>query len=231
MTWSPIAALRMSAIMLCLVPAVSAADDLKIAVASNFRVAMEPLVAEFEAGSEHDVIVSYGSTGKHYAQLVNGAPYDVFLAADKERPGRLEDSGIGVEGSRFTYALGTLVLWGRNPDIRVENEKAFKTSQSRFLAIANPRTAPYGLAAEQFLKGVDLWASLQSRIVRGENVSQAYAFVRAGNADMGLIALSLAMHQPDDGSWYWHDDDESNHDALPHDPSWGFICKGKNPIF
>ena len=193
-----------SAVLLCMLPAFANADIVRAAVASNFAIAMEPLVAEFELQSDHEVIVSYGSTGKHFAQLVNGAPFDLFLAADSERARRLEESGVGIAGTRFVYALGTLVLWGIDPALRVEDAKSLEQLNIRFLAMANPRTAPYGLAAEQFLKHIGQWENLQSRIVRGENVSQAYSFVRSGNADMGFIALSQARHaQGDNTGWYW----------------------------
>jgi len=201
---TPNAAFRKTALILCFLPALSVAAELRIAAASNFRPAMEPLVKEFETRSNHEVAVSYGSTGKHYAQLLNGAPFDVFLAADTERVRRLEASGVGVGGSRFTYAMGTLVLWSRDLELGEDGVAALKQLDWRFLSIANPRTAPYGVAAEQFLRRINLWEGLQSRIVRGENVSQAFAFVRSGNSDMGLVALSQAMQiQNDSTGWYW----------------------------
>lgn len=177
-------------IVLCLMPLSAAAESFKVAVASNFKPAMESLVRVFEERTRHDASVSYGSTGKHYAQLVNGAPFDLFLSADSGRVQRLEESGKSIPDSRFTYAVGKLVLWGPNAGFKREGGFALQGDGFRFLAIANPRTAPYGRAAEQTLRRMQLWETLQSRIVRGENVAQAFAYVRSGNADMGLLAMS-----------------------------------------
>ncbi len=135
--------------------------------------------------------ISSGSTGKLYAQIVNGAPYDVFLAADSARPALLEASGAAVAGSRFTYATGALVLW--SSDITLKNKEcleALKTGSYRRLAIGNPLTAPYGYAAKEFLQAIKLFDVAESRIVFGENISQTLQFVATGNATLGLIALS-----------------------------------------
>lgn len=190
--------------ILCLLPALTIADEVRVAVASNFRPAMENLVPVFESQSDYNVAVSYSSTGKHYAQLINGAPFDVFLAADTERAWQLESSGVGIAGTRFTYAMGTLVLWAQDAKLGEDGVAALSNKDLRFLAIANPRTAPYGLAAEQFLKNMNLWEDLQTRMVRGENVAQVYAFVSTGNADLGLIALSQARQTHGNRTgWLW----------------------------
>ena len=190
----------------------SLAESLLVAVASNFRPAMEMLHPRFEARSGHSLSVSYGSTGRHYAQIVNGAPFDMFLAADAERPMRLEVEGIAVPGSRFTYAHGILVLWrpgapsgfGLGADFPAEAWKdGLVLRDFRFLAIANPATAPYGRAAEQVLRRLELWQDLQPRLVRGENVGQVFAFVRSGQADLGFIAGSQ-LTEMDVQSAVWH---------------------------
>lgn len=180
----------LSAILLTLGIPEAPADELRVAVASNFKPAMEVLVAQFEALAGQEVIVSYGSTGKHYAQIVNGAPFDLFLAADVERPARLEAEGIAVAGSRFTYALGALVLWAPAGEPAGGGRSNLEAGEFRFLAIANPRVAPYGVAAEQVLRRLGVWESLQPRIVRGENIAQAYAYIETGNAELGFVALS-----------------------------------------
>lgn len=178
------------AAVLLLAPVNLHADPLRVAVASNFKPAMEALIAPFERRSGHDVAVSYGSTGKHYAQIINGAPFDVFLAADVERPARLEEEGVAVAGSRFTYAVGTLVLWSPGGLAGGDGRAILEAGEFRFLAVANPAIAPYGRAAEQTLRGLGLWEHHQARIVRGENIGQAYAFVRSGNAELGFVAGS-----------------------------------------
>jgi len=184
----------------------SRADELRIAVASNFANTMAALTARFEQQSGHKVAMATGSTGKHYAQIMNGAPFDMFFAADVERPERMENEGLIVPGSRFTYAIGRLVLW--NPldveDHATMDADILTTGDYQYLAIANPRLAPYGKAAQQVLKQKELWPRLQSRIVRGENIGQTFQFVKSGNAQLGFVALSqvnaLEAHQQ--GS-YW----------------------------
>lgn len=165
------------------------ADEIRVAVASNFRYAIEDLEPRFEQATGHDVTLIFGSTGKHFAQIENGAPFDVFLAADELRPRMLEEDGLVVSGSRFVYAIGKLVLWSSDAEA-VVNEERLRTGDFRFLAVANPTLAPYGRAARQALVRLGLWDTLHPRIVRGENVAQAFQFVVTGNADMGLIALA-----------------------------------------
>jgi len=166
------------------------AETAQVAVASNFRPAMAVLAREFQRHSGHELALSYGSTGKHYAQVVNGAPFHLLLAADAERPRRLEAKGLAVAGSRFTYAVGTLVLWSPDPSRFEDGARALAGGDFRFLAIANPQTAPYGLAAEQVMRRLGVWEAWQGRIVRGENVGQAFAYVKSGNAELGFVALS-----------------------------------------
>ncbi len=181
---------RYWALALCLVSLQAQAEVLRVAVASNFKPAMEPLIRVFESRTGHDVSASYASTGKHHAQIFNGAPFDLLLAADARTPRLLEAAGRTVAGSRFTYAIGKLVLWSPTTGRKGSAAKTLERGEFRFLAIANPRTAPYGLAAEQALKELQLWEALQGKLVRGENVAQVFAYVSTGNAELGLLALS-----------------------------------------
>jgi molybdate transport system substrate-binding protein len=145
----------------------------------------------FEQSSVHRVTITSGATGKLYAQVRNGAPYDVLLAADQERPKLLEQEGLAVGGSRFTYAVGRLVVWSRHADlIRPSVEETLRQPGIRKLAIANPQLAPYGVAAMQVLAALGAVDEIQSRLVTGENVGQAFTLVATGNADLGFVALS-----------------------------------------
>jgi molybdate transport system substrate-binding protein len=185
--------------LLCL-PA--GAADLRVAVAANFLPTMEALTAQFSATTDLGVLISSGSTGKLYAQIINGAPYDLFFAADAERPALLETNGGGVAGSRFTYARGRLVLWSPDQELVSEQPPHIETDAIRFFAIANPELAPYGSAAREVLRAIGAWADLESRLVRGENVNQAFQFIATGNAEAGLIARSqLILAAPDGSSW------------------------------
>lgn len=180
------------------------ADVVAVAVASNFRPALQALEPAFSAQTGHTLSPSYGSTGKLYAQILHGAPFALFLAADAERPMRLEQSGAAVAGTRFTYAVGKLVLWRREPGSADIGVDFLQSGAFRHLAIANPDTAPYGRAAKQALEQLGLWEALSPRIVRGENIGQAFAFVRSGNAELGFVAqsqLALDPLEPPGSSW------------------------------
>ena len=169
----------------------SDAESVAVAVAANFYAPMDALVQDFETRTDHDVMLISGSTGGLYAQIVNGAPYDVFIAADARRPALLATSGLGVVKSQITVALGQLVLWTADRDlIDGRDLSLLRDSGIRFLAIANPDLAPYGEAARQALVAMNLWERWASRLVYGENVAQAYAMVATGNAEFGLIARS-----------------------------------------
>lgn len=169
----------------------AAAAEAVVAVAANFVEVAERLAADFERESGHRVILVGGSTGKLYAQIVHGAPFDAFLAADVERPERLERERRTVPGSRFTYSVGRLALWSREPG-RVGRDGAatLRRGDFRRLAIANPDLAPYGAAARQVLTGLGLWERFADRVVMGETIGQAHAMVASGNAELGFVALS-----------------------------------------
>jgi molybdate transport system substrate-binding protein len=185
----------------------AAAVEATVAVATNFVPPLRILVERYEAESGHRLKVVPGSTGKLYAQITHGAPFDVFLAADEERPRRLEADGLGGAGSRFTYAEGRLVLIraGGGP---VEFNRLMDGG-FRKLALANPKLAPYGLAAEQALRHAGVWDRVAARLVYGENIGQAYTLVATGNADAGLVALSQVKGMADPPSYWlvpsdWH---------------------------
>lgn len=164
--------------------------EVRVAVAANFTDTTRELISAFEDISPHRVTASYGSTGKLYAQIEHGAPFDVFLAADSRRPKLLEENGHGVAGSRFTYAKGKLALWSPAPDLFDDAAIWLSSANFRKLAIANPKTAPYGAAAEQVLNSLGLWTTLRPKLVRGDSIAQTFQFVATDNAEAGFVALS-----------------------------------------
>lgn len=180
----------------------AAADEFLVAVASNFHATMVELGSGFEAASGHRLVAVSGSTGKHYAQIVNGAPFAAFFAADAERPARLESEGRAIPGTRFTYAVGELVLWSPEKGLADDGVETLRRGDFRHLAIANPELAPYGRAARQALESLGLWNGLAGRIVRGENVNQAFQFVHSGAARLGLVAWSQVKSAGMAGSWW-----------------------------
>lgn len=174
-----------------------------MAVASNFSVTAAKIADQFEQETGHSLTLAIGSTGHHYAQIVNGAPYDIFLSADEGRPLLLEESGLAVAGSRFTYALGLLVLWSSN--FEPSPESLSQGNTYRHLAIANPRFAPYGVAALDFLESYGLAMQAAPKIVMGKNVAQTLQFVQSGSAQMGLVSLAQVLSLPEQKSGhYWH---------------------------
>ena len=166
------------------------ADEVRVAVAANFATPLKTLAAEFEKESGHTLALSAGASGKLYAQIKSGAPFDVFLSADDETPARLEKEGDAVSGSRFTYAVGRLVLWSAQPNTVDAQGAVLKTGNFKHLALAAPHLAPYGAAAVQTLTQLGLLAALQPRFVQGESIGQTYSFVGSGNAELGFVALS-----------------------------------------
>jgi molybdate transport system substrate-binding protein len=172
------------------------------AVASNFTTAMERIAAHFNAKSGHRVVVSYGATGKFYAQIKHGAPFDVFLAADSKHPALLEQERLTVPGTRFTYAVGRLALWSARPGDVDDPGAILKTGDFKHLAIANPKTAPYGEAARTVLQRLGVWERIRPRLVMGENIAQTYQFVATGNAELGFVALAQLIEGAQQGS-YW----------------------------
>ena len=166
------------------------AGEVKVAVAANFAGPMARIAESFAAATGHTALLSSGSTGKFYAQIRSGAPFEVLLAADDETPKRLLAEGHAVAGTNFTYAVGRLVLWSARSDLVDEQGAVLQAGSFAHLAIANPKTAPYGAAALQVLKARGLDQTLAARLVTAESVAQAYQFVVTGNAELGFVALS-----------------------------------------
>lgn len=182
-------------LLLCVVFTVqsSLADEVQVAVAANFSLPMQAMAAGFERETGHKLVVSVGSTGKFYAQIKNGAPFDVVLAADAETPAKLEREGFGVSGSRFTYAVGKLVLWSAKAGYVDDRGEVLKRGEFNHLAIASPKVAPYGAAAMEVLTQLGLVERLQPKLVQAENIGQAHQFVASGNAELGFVALSQVI--------------------------------------
>ena len=182
--------LAVTGIMLA-IPAMAA--EVNVAVAANFTAPMKQIVAEFEKETGHKAVLSFGASGKFYAQIKNGAPFQLLLSADDEKPIQLVKDGLGVADSRFTYAIGTLVLW--SPKAGFVDAKGDVLSKGLYnkLAIANPKLAPYGVAAMEVLTKQGLLSAITPKFVQGENISQTFQFVSTGNAELGFIALSQVM--------------------------------------
>lgn len=166
------------------------AEEVQVAVAANFTAPMKVIAADFEKATGHKVVTTFGATGKFYAQIQNGAPFDVFLAADNETPAKLEKENGTVAGSRFTYATGKLLLWSAKPDYVDAKGDILKKNTFAHIALATPKLAPYGLAAEEAMKKLGVYDALQPKFVRGESIGQTFTFVSTGNAELGFVALS-----------------------------------------
>ena len=177
-------------IVLCCLVSVAHADQFKLAVAANFSVPAERLAVAFKQETGHQAVISTGATGKFYTQIVNGAPFDILLSADAQTPAKLEEGGLGVKGSRFTYATGKLVLWSAKAGVVDAQGDVLKKNNFKNIAIASPKLAPYGAAAVQTLTQLGLLASLQPKFVTGESIGQTFSFVSTGNAELGFVALS-----------------------------------------
>jgi molybdate transport system substrate-binding protein len=183
----------LTGLLASLAPALALAAQAQVAVAANFAEPIKALAAELESTTGHQLRISLGATGKLYAQIKNGAPFDLLLAANTQAPAALEADGLAQAGSRFTYARGKLVLWSAAPN-RVDAQGAILASPDLGkVAYANPKTAPYGAAAEQLIAAMGLTQQLTPLLVQGESIGQTYAFVHTGNADVGFVAFSQVM--------------------------------------
>ena len=185
------------------------ADEIKIAVASNFYPTMKELVKHFElithnSDTTNNIVLISGSSGKHYAQILNGAPFDLFFSADKLRPNMLEKEDVFNNQSRFTYALGKLALWSPFNEYVDSDGQVLYNDDFRFIAIANPRIAPYGIASKETLTSMNLWQDMEEKLVRGENIAQTFQFAKSGNAKLGFGSYSqiLSLNSSSEGS-YW----------------------------
>lgn len=183
----------MLAVMSVLLTIPAMAAEVNVAVAANFTAPMKQIAADFEKQSGHKAVLSYGASGKFYAQIKNGAPFQLFLSADDEKPAQLEKDGMTVPGSRFTYAVGTLVLWSAKPGFVDGKGDVLSKGHFSKLAIANPKLAPYGAAAIEVLTKKGLLTLLSPKLVQGENISQTFQFISTGNAELGFVALSQVM--------------------------------------
>lgn len=171
----------------------SRAAEVRVAVASNFTAPMRQIAAAFERDSGHRALLAFGATGRFYAQVRQGAPFDVLLSADDETPARLEREGLGVAGTRFTYATGRLVLWSREPGVVDDRLEVLRHRRFARVALADPKLAPYGQAAAEVLRSLGLHDTLAPSFVIGENIAQTYHFVATGNAELGFVAASQVM--------------------------------------
>ena len=178
-------------LLLLLSPVSAWAGEVRVAVAANFLATLQALEPVHRQQTKDSLRISSGSTGKLYAQIVHGAPIDVLLSADSQHPQRLVGQQLADENSRFVYASGQLVIWSRDPVVL--DEKMLLSSETRRIAMANPATAPYGLAARQMLEKMGYWTLLQSKLVMGESVGQAFQFAATGNAQLGLVSLSQVL--------------------------------------
>jgi len=186
--------LPLAALVFSLCGTVAQCEEVRVAVAANFLGTLRDLEPVFSELTGHRIATTAGSTGLLYAQIRNGAPFDVLLSADRERPRLLVEDGFGEASETFTYAVGRLVLWSGEPG-RVGESTLSELADVRFrwIAIADPATAPYGAAARQVLQSLGFWDVLQARLVRGQNVAQTFAMTETGNAELGLVSLAQAL--------------------------------------
>ena len=180
------------------------AGEVNAAVAANFAAPMQQIVALFQKETGNTVKMSFGATGKFYSQIREGAPFDVLLAADEQTPKLLEQQGLAVDGSHFVYAQGRLVLWSAKPGFVDDKGAVLNTGSYNRIAYADPKLAPYGMAAQETLQKMSLWGKVQGKMVTGESIGQAYQFAASGNADLAFVALSqiTKSSKVNEGSWW-----------------------------
>ena len=192
-------------LLACLLAASMAAhaDEVSVAVAANFTAPLKQIATEFEKDTGHKVVASFGSTGKFYAQIKNGAPFEILLSADDETPAKLVKENAAVAASQFTYAVGKLVLWSAKPGMVDGAGAVLKKGSFEHLSLADPKLSPYGAAGIETLKALGVYESIQPKIVTAENITQAYQFISTGNAELGFVALSQVLKDGkiDGSSW------------------------------
>jgi len=188
-----------------LAAAPAGAEQLSVAVAANFSGTLQKLAPKYQQVSGNELLISSGSSGQFYTQIKEGAPFDVLLSADTDRPKQLEAEGLAVRGSRFTYATGTLVLWSAKADVVDRDGKVLRAGSYRMIGIADPHNAPYGAAAQQVLTTLGLWDKLNQdkKLAVGENINQAWQFAATGNVDMAFVALSQVSNDGVIAGSYW----------------------------
>lgn len=172
---------------------VAHAGEVSVAVAANFTAPMQKIAQAFEQDTGHKAVLSFGATGNLYAQIKHGAPFQVLLAADDETPAKLEQDGLCVAGSRFTYATGRLVLWSKQAGVVDDKGGVLRQGKFQRLALANPKLAPYGAAAVEVMTQLGVWVDLKPTLVQGDNIAQTYQFIATENAQLGFVALSQVM--------------------------------------
>ena len=177
------------------------AGETKVAVAANFTEPAKEIAAKFEAATGHKATLSFGSSGQFYTQIANGAPYEVFLSADSERPTKAEADGLAVTGTRFTYATGRLVLFSKTPGLVDAKGAVLAKGGFEKLSIADPKAAPYGQAAVETLTKLKLYDALKPKIVQGASITQAYQYVQTGAAELGFVALSQVINETGGSRW------------------------------
>lgn len=193
-----LAALTLAA-LLSAGPALAA--ETQVAVAANFTEPAKEIATAFKAATGHTAMLSFGSSGQFYAQMAHGAPYDVFLSADADRPKKAEQDGLGVTGSRFTYAVGRLVLYSKTPGLADGGAAALSGGRFNKVSIADPGAAPYGAAAIQTMQKLGVYNAVRPKIVMGGSITQAYQFVDTGAAELGFVALSQVINQSGGSRW------------------------------
>jgi molybdate transport system substrate-binding protein len=178
----------------------AAAAEINVAVAANFTEAAKEIAAAFERKTGNKALLSFGSSGQFYTQITQDAPFQVFLSADQERPEKAVADGFAVPDSRFTYSVGKLVLWSRDPKV-VTGADTLKQGNFSKIAIANPTAAPYGAAAIETMKALNVYDTLQPKIVQGNNIAQTFQFIDTGNAELGFVALSQVVDRSEGSRW------------------------------
>lgn len=192
--------LAIGAGLICIAFGTAQAAQTNVAVAANFTDAAKEIAAAFRQKTGHDAVLSFGASGQFYTQITQGAPFQVFLSADDSRPAKLVEDGLAVPGSRFTYAIGKLVLWSKSPGV-VAGAETLKAASFAKLSICNPAAAPYGAAAVEAMKALKLYEQLQPKLVEGATITQAYQFVETGNAEVGFVALSQLAGSDTGSRW------------------------------
>ena len=185
--------IHLCAYVIFVVAANAQAAEIKVAVASNFANTLKEIAVEFQKDTGHQLAITPGATGKFYAQISNGAPFDVFLSADDETPRKLVQEGKAIAASQFTYAIGRLALWSPSPVLVDKNADILKTDKFKYIAIANAKVAPYGQAAVQTMQKLGVLTQIEPRVVQGESIAQTFQFVSTGNAQLGFVALSQIL--------------------------------------
>ncbi len=193
--------LRIAGIVLIALVSTSAlASQTNVAVAANFTDAAKEIAIEFANKTGHEAVLSFGTSGQLFTQITQDAPFQVFLSADSERPWKLVDQGLAATESRFTYAVGKLVLWSKLPQLDIGVD-TLKTSAFSTLSIANPATAPYGAAAVETMKALGVYEALRAKIVQGNSIAQAFQFIDTRNAELGFVALSQVAGNTSESRW------------------------------